>query len=149
MSLTLKYVPDFGVYLNDLEFRWGTERAAARRLLQNSHSHFGVQRKDVYEKHLIQNNLFDLSYNRNDLLIEVEVHHGLEIIVANTCLSFENDIADVISKLEKISCAPVQIGHEQFLFKDLKLTIATAYAMGGDGNRLAYFYCSSSVQHLL
>jgi hypothetical protein len=37
MGLTLKYIPDVGVSINDIELSWGIERELARRLL---HGHY-------------------------------------------------------------------------------------------------------------
>jgi hypothetical protein len=92
---------------------------------------------------------FFFNYKDGNLLNELEVHGGVEITVGSARLSFERELSNAVADLEIISPLVVLIGYEKYFFKDLKLTISSNEAMGGNGNDLGYFYCSANVDHLI
>lgn len=161
MTLKLTYKPDIGIIINDIALNWGTERESIRRLLNNKHQASDVifpvkpnefansQRRDVYKDYVDLDTFFFLNYDDNNLLRDVEVHYGLDIIVSNVLLSFERQLPDIIKDLKAVSPSVIELGEGEYLFKALKLTIADANAMGSDGDELAYFYCSVNVDHLI
>ncbi len=59
------------------------------------------------------------------------------------------DIEKVTELLGNISNDKKLLSEGEYFFNDLKLTIASSDAMGGDGKELSYFYCSKDVTHLI
>jgi len=174
MSLTLKYIPNVGISINDIELPWGIERELARRLLNGTYKsddqvidlsaeHNGSvdyifhQKRDIYENYLISidkkpweiDNLFFLGYDKNNLLSEVDIHAGLQIVVIASFISFEQKLPDIVQNLLNISPETIQSGDGEYFFKDLKLTVSDERAMGGEGDNLGYFYCAANVDHLI
>ncbi|HMK26277.1 MAG TPA: hypothetical protein VK483_09630 [Chitinophagaceae bacterium] len=156
MLTTMTYNPDSGIILNEIDLKWYIEREVARNLLGNSHTPAdqtiegtGIhQQRDIYENYNNQENYFFLNYNSNRLS-EIEIHNGFEITIKKIVLSFDKNISEIISELQTISPEPEDIITGEYFFKELKLSIADAEAMGGDGNHLSYFYCAANTDHLI
>jgi hypothetical protein len=174
MSLTLKYIPDVGISINGVELPWGIERELARRLLNDTYKsddqvidlsaeHDGNndyifhQKRDIYENYSVTSdkkpweidNLFFLGYDKNNLLSEVDVHAGLEIVVIDSTISFEQRLSEVVQYLQNISPEAIRSGDGEYFFKELKLTVSDERAMGGEGDNLGYFYCAANIDHLI
>jgi hypothetical protein len=157
MHLTITYIPNVGMTINKAEINWGTQREIIRKLLNNNHKAQDSinddanisQKRDVYKNYNGSDNFFFLNYNKNNKLIELEVHDGVEIIVGSALLSFEKELSAIVEDLQTISPLVTKIGDCEYFFKDLKLTISDLEAMGGDGSVLGYFYCSVNTDHLI
>jgi hypothetical protein len=161
MAITLTYQPDEGVFIDDRSFLWGSNRQQVRKLLNNKFEiddnviDLGdstqklIQRRDIYKNYQDQDNFFFLNFDESEQLTEVEVHHGLIINVAGVIIDFSMDIEKAADLLDTISSGTKRFSDGTYFFKDLKLTIASSDAMGGDGNALSYFYCSKDVSHLI
>ncbi|MCW3108005.1 MAG: hypothetical protein JWQ09_2511, partial [Segetibacter sp.] len=86
--------------------------------------------------------------HNDNLLKEIEIHSGIRISIGHIKLIFDTDFQEVVLLLKSISKDNRQISEGEHFFKDLKLTIANSESMGGDGEVLAYFYCSQNIDHL-
>lgn len=148
MDLVIKYLPDIGFAINNVEFKWGMKKEIARRLLNNEHEIARFQNRDIYKNYLTEGTFFFLNYSEQNLLIELEVHQGVRVIVSNVLLTFERDLEDIKNDLERISGNVIKTGDGEYFFKDLKLTISDSEAMGGNDHLLGYFYCASDTSHL-
>ncbi len=62
-------------------------------------------------------------------------------------LKFEKDINDNVNALTKLSNNVREIEAGNFLFPDLKLTIADKESLGGEGHEMGYFYASTDISH--
>src|SRR6267378_6409439 len=138
-------MPNVGISINDIELPWGIERESARSLLLNKHKaddrvidlsaqHDGsteyifYQKRDIYENFLVTgyikpweiNNLFFLNYDKNNLLSDVDVHAGLQIIIFNVVLSFELKLSGIIQDLKKNSPENIKLADGEYFFKELK-----------------------------
>ncbi len=167
MATTLTYQPDKGIALGDILLLWGTGRQQVRTLLnarfevndnsielsQNSEVDAPcniIQRRDIYTNYRELDNLFFLNFDTNDLLTEVELHHGIDINIEGVVIDFSMGIEKVVDLLDSISAGEKkELSEGEYFFKKLKLTIASSDAMGGEGNELSYFYCSNDITHLI
>lgn len=105
------------------------------------------QRRDIYQNLNSTENFFFLSYDKNDLLSELEVHQCDKIKVLDALFDF-NDELDSIA-LELCRYSPINNQSEgEYFFKDLKIVIMDKTQMGGEGSTLGYFYCAADVTHL-
>ena len=166
MKTSLTYHLDRGISINDTPINWGMNRLNVRQQLggiykesdsvidmskynNGSNEDDIIQRRDIYKNYQGQDNFFFLNYDNKDLLIEVEICHGLDLQIQKVKLDFEMDFYEAVGLLKNISTDYQQTLDGEYLFKDLKLTIANSEARGGDGNLLAYFYCTKNIDHLI
>lgn len=166
MSIKLTYESDKSVSLGDTVLLWGTEREKVRKLLNENFkiadevielSQYNngdtskniIRRRDIYEDYNGQENLFFLNFDINDKLNQVELHYGFNISLEGIEIDFTMDVEKVADLITSISDDKKQLSEGEYFFENLKLTIASSEAMGGDGNVLSYFYCSKDVTHLL
>ncbi len=158
----LTYLPDEGVLIESIKLEWGAAREDARQKFLNVHEEkdsvtdlgqYGggviVQKCDVYQNFNGAENFFFLNYDEESRLTEIELHSGFEIFIGQARLAFGMDISDVAKRLKSLSDDIVELAQGEYFFKELKLTIASADAMGGDGNELSYFFCAKNIDHLL
>jgi hypothetical protein len=166
MTLTLSYQPDKGITIDSTLLLWNTDRRNVRQLLNESFeiadsvidlskynngdmSRNIIQRRDIYTNFKGLDSYFFLNYDNEDKLREIEIHNGLEIDINGEKVSFSMDIDKVVELLQVISGDKIQLSGGEYLFKNLKLTVASGEVMGGDGNELSYFYCSKDITHLI
>jgi hypothetical protein len=166
MAITLTYEPNKGVSFDDTSLLWGTDRQQVRTLLNakfevgdnifdlsqydhNDTSENIIQRRDIYENYQGQNNFFFLNFDTAEQLIEVELHHGLDINLKGIVINFSMGIEKVVDLLESVSTDKIQLSEGEYFFKELKLTIANSNAKGGEGNEISYFYCCKDITHLI
>lgn len=166
MSITLTYEPGKGVSFGNILLLWDTERQKVRTLLKGQFeigdsvldvseyfdgdsSQNIIMRRDIYKHFQGQDNYFFLDYDKNDRLTDVELHYGLNINIKGVSLDFSMDIGQVAQLLDSISDDKEQLVEGEYFYKNLKLTIASSKAMGGEGGELGYFYCSKDVTHLI
>ena len=107
-----------------------------------------IQRRDIYRNFQGHNNFFFVNFDNEDKLRDIEIHHGLDININGKVINFSMDIEKAAELLDNISDDKKLLSDGEYFFKDLKLTIASSDAMGGDGKELSYFYCSKDVTHL-
>lgn len=151
------YFPDKGVLFNNNTIDWDTDRTIIRKLLGNTYRpddqiiDLGdtklYMKRDIYQNYGSENNLFFFNYEDN-ILREVEFHGGINITIDKVQFDFDTNIQRVVELLLSISSNYTEINDGEYLFPELKLTIASDEAMGGDGNNLSYFYCSKNIDHL-
>ncbi len=157
MNLTITYIPNVGVILNKIELNWGTQRELVRKLLNSNYQvqdrfydDIGIsQKRDVYKNYMGSNNFFFLNYDESNLLIDLEVHDGAEVIVGGVLLSFEKELSVIINDLQIVSPIITKIRDGEYFFRDLHFTVSDQEAMGGEGSTLGYFYCSVNTDHLV
>jgi hypothetical protein len=147
MTITLTYQPDKSVCFGDTLLLWYTDRQQVRTLLDSNFevadsiidlSQYNngdsskniIQRRDIYKNYRGQDNFFFLNFDTSDRLTSVEIHDGLCIKIENVVIDFSMDIEKAANLLESISSDRVQLADEDYLFKNLKLTIASSNAMG-------------------
>ena len=165
MVITLTYQPDKSVSIGDLLLLWGSDIHQIRQLLNDNFeisdnvidmsqynngdtSQNIIQRRDIYRNFQGHDNFFFVNFDKEDKLRDIEIHHGLDINISGKVINFSMDIEKVVELLDNISDDKMLLSGGEYFFKDLKLTIASSDAMGGDGKELSYFYCSKDVTHL-
>lgn len=164
--MKITYVPNIGFQLDSENFNWNDGRDSVRHKLRNQHkdddrviemseffggdkSHDIEQRRDIYEDVNGEKNYFFLSYDEEDKLSELEINGGIEIFIKEIQLIFEKDINTYLEAFKKIGEKYVETEEGNYLFEDLKMTIANSESMGGEGNGLTYFYGARSIEHLI
>ena len=107
----IKYTPNEGLMIFDIEIGWGVDRNSARRILnevfeeQNtfidmSEYHKGssdfnlYQFRDIYQSIKNRECLIFFNYDKNNLLNEVEIRKviDIDIFIGNILLSFDKKI---------------------------------------------------------
>lgn len=162
LQMRIEYIPNNGFEIDTEKFSWNEGRASVRNKLQNQHkggdimiemsdffggdkSHNIKQRRDVYRDINSQKNYFFVNYDKDDNLSELEIHWGVEIVVKGIQLKFEKDINIFLQEFEKIGERYTKIDDGNYLFGNLKMTIANSESMGGEGNELSYFYVAKDI----
>jgi len=165
-QLNLIYIPKHGFQIESEKFNWNDDRTSVRKKLQNQHkdddrviemadffgrdkSHNIEQKRDIYQDINDSTNYFFLSYGKDDKLSELEVHSGIQIRVKNVELKFQTDINESLKELEKSGENYLETEEGNYLFENLKMTIANSESMGGEGNGLSYFYGAKDIEHLI
>lgn len=160
MIQTIEYTPDVGFKLNSIAINWLANREIVRKLIgdlpeqQDRVIDLGENqkfesRRDIYANINASNNYLFLNYNSDNALTELEVHWGCRIIVNDVTLDFNSHIRDNVNALSRLNTHCKEIEPGNFLFSNLKLTIADNESLGGEGNNLGYFYASTDIAHLL
>ena len=165
-TMKIEAIPNIGIIINGKEFNWGNDRNFLRESLNNLHkeddnifemsdffdgdtSYDIIQKRDIYENINSTENYFFLNYDEDEKLESIEIHSGINISINNIDLIFEKDINEYLKLFKSIGENYTEIEEGNFLFQNLKITIANSESMGGDGNGLSYFYSSKSIEHLL
>ena len=155
----LEYTPDVGIKLNSSTINWLQHRGNIRKLIdlpfeeEDKVIDLGDNRsiqvkRDIYENVNSGDNYFFLNYNSENLLTEIEVQWGVNITVNDIDIDFKKNIRESVNGLCKLSHTYKEIEPGNYLFPDLKLTIADQNSLGGDGHNLGYFYASTDISHL-
>jgi hypothetical protein len=164
--MTIEYIPNKGFNFENLSFVWGQNRSEIREKLNHKHieddriiemadffegdTSFDIKQiRDIYQNLNNNENYFFLNYDEDNKLSDLEVHGGIDIKIKNIKLIFEIDIDNCINLLKSIDEYYTEIEDGNFLFPNLKMTIASSESMGGDGSGLSYFYASKEIEHLL
>jgi hypothetical protein len=164
--MILEYISDKGFILGTTTFNWGESRELIREKLKNRHeqdddildmaqsvskdlNHNIERRRDIYEDLENEENYFFLSYDHINGLKELEVHWGIRVHVDNVEMEFEKDINIYLKQLKSKGHEYKELEQGNYIFKDLKFTIADSASMGGDGNALSYFYAGENIEHLI
>lgn len=164
--MKIKYLPNIGFQIDSEKFDWNKDRFSVRKKLQDRHKvddkifemskFFGgdksrdiEQRRDIYQNINKGNNYFFLSYDKDDKLSALEVHWGIEVLVKEILLKFERDLSDYLKEIESTGESYSELEEGNYLFPNLKMTIANSESMGGDGNGLSYFYGALNIDHLI
>lgn len=164
--MKIEAIPNIGIVINGKEFNWGDSRNFLRESLNNLHkeddnifkmSEFFdgdttcdiIQKRDIYQNINNEKNYFFLNYDKEEKLESVEIHNGINISINNIELVFEKDIYEYLKLFKTIGENYTEIEDGNFLFQNLKITIANSESMGDDGNELVYFYSSKNIDHLL
>jgi hypothetical protein len=156
--MNLEYLPAQGILVNKVLIEFGEPRDMVRSKLDDKHKEDDLQipfdnsepvwqRRDVYTNFETGNNLFFLGYDDSNVLSEVEVHYCDQIKVLDVVFDFNSSLKSIALQLERYADITKQTIGEYF-FTDLKLSIIDKSQLGGEGNTLGYFYCSSDVSHL-
>jgi len=164
--LNLEYLPNHGFIINSTKIVWNSKRDSVRKLLDNKHqaddrvinvAEFfdGDKNKNIYQKRDIYKDIYSkndslfLSYDQNNLLTELEVHNGFNILVDGISMEFGNEILNVVKQFRdrEIECTEIENGN--YLLSNLKMTIANGVSLGGDGTFLKYFYGAKDISHLM
>ena len=59
------------------------------------------------------------------------------------------DIQDYLNLLNSLGEHYIETDEGGFLFKKIKITIASSKSKGGKGNGLSYFYAAKNIDHLV
>jgi hypothetical protein len=163
--MDLEYLPNQGFIINSIKIEWNLERDSVRNRLGNKHksddriidvaeffdgdkSKNIDQKRDIYESLYSQDDSFFLSYDQNNLLTELEVHSGFNIILDGVKLEFGNEIMDYIKKFQIKGIEWTEMENGNYLLPILKANIANSELLGGDGTGLGYFYGALDISHL-
>lgn len=164
--MIIEYISDKGFILGTTSFNWGEDRKLVREKLKNRHeedddiiemaesfgndlNHNTSRRRDIYEDVDNGENYFFLSYDEERCLNELEVHWGINIQINDVEMEFEKDINIYLKQIESNGFEYTELEKGNYLFKKLKMTIADAESMGGDGSDLSYFYAGQNIDHLI
>lgn len=162
--MRLEYVPGSGFIFDGRQVVWGTDRDLVRGTLgvsfeeenrmvdlseyfEDGERYTIEQRRDFYHSEE-RSYSFYLNYDDTDRLSELEVHSGLLISVNEMELQFESDIYPILDKMHDAGEQGIELEEGNYLFQELKMTVASSAATGGEGSGLAYFYAAESVEHL-
>ena len=164
--MNIEYIIDEGFIINGKKFRWGNDRISLRENLNNQHkeedyffenslffdgdkSYDLFQKRDIYRDINSEKNLFFLNYDREENLESLEVHSGIKILINDVELIFKKDIQDYLNQLNSLGEHYIETDEGGFLFKKIKITIASSKSKGGKGNGLSYFYAAKNIDHLV
>jgi len=164
--MKIEIIPNIGLLIDGNEFNWGNYRTSLRENLKNQHkeddnvfemseffegdsSYDIIQKRDIYQNINNRENYFFLNYDKEEKLESLEAHSGIIISINNIELSFEKDINEYLKLFKSNGEYYIEIEDGNYLFQNLKITIANSESMGGDGNGLSYFYTSKSIEHLI
>jgi|Wag4MinimDraft_19_1082662.scaffolds.fasta_scaffold00947_5 hypothetical protein len=165
MMMRLEYVPGTGFIFDGRKVEWGTDRDLVRGVLgvsfeeenrmvdlseyfEEGERYTVEQRRDFYHSEEKAYNFY-LNYDDTDRLSELEVHSGLLISVNEMELQFESDINPILVMMNDSGEQGIELEEGNYLFRELRMTVASSAATGGEGSGLAYFYAAESVEHLL
>ena len=163
--MNLEYLPNQGFIINSIKIEWNLERDSVRKHLENKHksddriidlaqffdgdkSKNIDQKRDIYKNVYSENDSFFLSYDQNNLLMELEVHSGFDIMMDGVKLEFGNEILDFIKKFENKGFEWTEMESGNYLLPKLKANIANSESLGGDGKGFGYFYGALDISHL-
>ena len=163
--MNLEYLPNQGFILNSVKIEWNLERDTVRKRLGNKHKSDDQiidvaeffdgdesknidQKRDIYESFYSEDDSFFLSYDQNNLLMELEVHSGFDIILDGIKLEFGNEILDYVKKFQMKGIEWTEIESGNYLMPILKANIMHSESLGGDGTGLRYFYGALDIGHL-
>ena len=164
-KMNLEYLPNQGFIINSIKIEWNLERDSVRKHLENKHksddriidlaqffdgdkSKNIDQKRDIYKNVYSENDSFFLSYDQNNLLMELEVHSGFDIMMDGVKLEFGNEILDFIKKFENKGFEWTEMESGNYLLPKLKANIANSESLGGDGKGFGYFYGALDISHL-
>ncbi|WP_299888265.1 hypothetical protein [uncultured Lacinutrix sp.] len=164
--MKIEILPNEGFKFNSDIFYWNDDRKLVREKLKNQHkeddkliempqffngdtSYDIDQKRDVYQDTSGTKNCFLLSYDKDNQLIELEVHSGIKVWIDNIALEFEKDIKIYLNQLNSKGYDFKEVEQGNYLFEKLKITIADSESIGGDGNGLSYLYSGQSIEHLI
>jgi hypothetical protein len=157
--MTIQYFPNEGFKFADKEIKWGDRRNLIRQILTdeyeehngtidnselfNGDTSFNIEyRQDLYKN-------YKINYDKDDCVIDLEVHRNADILVAGVLLKFGTNISELLSKFKKLNYLPTTVKEGEFFFEQLKMVIATSESMGGEGDGLDYFYVGANVTHII
>ena len=163
--MLLKIIPNKGFSLGPNKFHWNENRDTVRKklnfsftkddriidlayLFDGNESSNIDQKRDIYQNVNNSKNYFFLNYNEHNCLEELEVHSGLKIMINDLLLEFNKDIQTQLQELQNKGHNYIKLEEGNYLFKGLKITIASSESCGGEGNGLSYLYASNSINHL-
>ena len=162
--MTLSYRPTTGITINGKEINWGEDRKTARkkvdfkykaddRVIDLSQYNDGDASKNIDVKRDIYGGTdslyyFFLNYTTSEVLDSIEIHWAAPVQIGPATLEFNERITVALDKLDQIDRHREQLSAGEFFYPKLKLVIASSEVMGGDGDGLAYIYCSDNVDHL-
>lgn len=161
--MVFEYFPNKGFQIGDQFFNWGEDRESVRQKLKQVHkaddrviemaeyfdgdeSQNIETKKDIYQDIAEETNYFFLSYDKDEMLSELEIHWGIIIKVEGLELQFEKPVPEYVEQLERRGFQSIK--EEDFFFPELKMVIADNESTGGEGNGLSYFYAAKNVDHL-
>ncbi|WP_298507870.1 hypothetical protein [uncultured Kordia sp.] len=164
--MEIKYLPNKGFFINSLKIEWNDNRDVVRKLLENKHksddqiidvSHcfngdesINIhQKRDIYENLYSKNDSLFLSYNKDNVLNELEVHHGFDILVGDIRLKFGKEIMDFVKLFQNKGIEYIETESGNYFLPDLKIVIANNESFGGNGTCLEYFYSAFNTDHLM
>ena len=163
-TIHLTYFPDVGILLDKIKLDWGITRQKSRQLIDHDFKEddrtfdfnskgetdpnkIVHQKRDIYTNLYKGDNLFFLNYDRDNLLCELEVHHGFDILTNNIEFTFNDTLDKIARLLNAISKNIIQNEDGELLLPDLKMSISNSEFMGGEGNTVSYFYCAANIEH--
>ena len=164
--MTIEYIINEGFVIDGKKFRWGNDRISSREKLNSQHKEedfffenslffdgdksFDLfQKRDIYRDINNEKNFFFLNYDKEENLESLEVHGGVKILINDAELIFKKDIKDYLNLLNSFGENYIETDEGNFLFKNLKITIANSKTKGGKGNGLSYFYAAKNIDHLI
>nr|WP_294779722.1 hypothetical protein [uncultured Flavobacterium sp.] len=153
--MKIEVIPNIGFVIDDKDFNWESDRATLRKNLENQHRENDnkrnniIRRRDIYKDINDNKNFFFLNYDEEEKLESLEVHSGVTITINKIELIFEKDINEYLKLFKSHGEYYTEIEDGNYLFQNLKITIANSESMGGNGNGLSYFYTSKSIEHLI
>lgn len=152
--MKVKYIPQIGLKIGEVEIKWGTPRFEVRLMLglvfEEDNDEAILLRRDIYMSVNGSRDSFFIGYDKYNLLSEFEVHYADSISIDGLCdIRFDESIVLTLDRLKRISPICIELEEGSYLFKDLYCCVADADSMGGEGDKLRYFYTANDISHLL
>ncbi len=161
------YQPNLGFTINNATIPFGMNREAVRDALKGSYeednSTFDVsdlfddedddfdfsQNRDIYSDLTREGDSIFISYDKNQAFTELEIHDGIAVVVEDFRFFKDQSITEILAWFKTKGFALTEVEPGNYAVAELKISVATHHAMGGDGDGLAYFYASNDISHLV
>jgi hypothetical protein len=163
--VTIEFQTTNGITIDGHELCWGDDREVVRKTLNLPYvakdhvvdvsiAYGGDKSRNIIVKRDLFGDLkkdfsFHLNYDKDQLLESAEIYKCEVLLVNSLQMPFGEDISKARQILLQGTTNEMELGPGEFLYPDLKITISTSNAMGGEGPVLSYFYTASTIDHLL
>ncbi|KAA2242768.1 hypothetical protein F0L74_09580 [Chitinophaga agrisoli] len=158
--MIFRYLSTKEFVLDNIQLQFGASRESVRAQLgrtyeeQNRVIPLGgteppiIVRNDIYDDSESTGDFFSLNYDKDDLLMELEIHHCDGIQIFEFSFDFNDEMETIATGLSKY--APITRNEDgEWFFKDLHISMTDEMHMGGEeSSTMGYFYYALNVSHL-
>ncbi|RZJ68412.1 MAG: hypothetical protein EOO50_01065 [Flavobacterium sp.] len=161
------YQPNLGLSINDATITWGMNRDQVRELLKVSFEEDNTtfdlsdlfddedddfdfsQNRDIYSGLASAGDSIFLSYDKKNALTEFEMHEGIAVSIHDFRFYQDQPMHEIVTWFRQNNFNITQVEPGNFAVAELKISVASHNAMGGQGDNLSYLYASNDVSHLI
>ncbi|RZJ72020.1 hypothetical protein [Flavobacterium sp.] len=165
--MDITYQPNLGFTINEATLAFGMSREAIRKTLKISYEEdnstfdaseffededgnfdFSLNR-DIYSDLTQEGDSIFITYDKNQAFTELEIHEGIAVAIQDFRLFQDQPIAEILAWFHHQNFTLTEVEPGNYAVTELKISVATHEAMGGDGDGLSYFYASKDISHLI